>query len=66
MHLDGHHRPSHAEIAELGDLAGIGAVAGIFDMSEAGAEAGSSWVVAGVIAALATATAPILRRIDWI
>jgi magnesium transporter len=47
-------------------LAGIGAVAGVFGMSEAGAEAGSFWVVAGVIAALATATALILRRIDWI
>ena len=47
-------------------IAGVGAVAGIFGMSEAGVEAGSFWVVAGVIAALATATALILRRVDWI
>jgi magnesium transporter len=47
-------------------LAGIGAIAGIFGMSEAGTEAGSFWLVSGIIALLATATAVILRRIDWI
>lgn len=47
-------------------LAGIGAIAGIFGMSEAGAEAGSFWLVSGIIALLAVGTALVLRRIDWI
>lgn len=47
-------------------LAGIGAIAGIFGMSEAHTEAGNFWVVTGAIVALAAAAAVILRRIDWI
>jgi magnesium transporter len=52
-------------------LAGIGAVAGVFGMSEAGLaiadrEAGGFWLVTVVIVALAGATAVFLRRIDWI
>ena len=52
-------------------LAGIGAIAGIFGMSEAGAaiaggEAGGFWVVALVTIALAVGAAYFLRRIDWI
>jgi magnesium transporter len=47
-------------------LAGIGAIAGIFGMSEAGTEAGSFWLVSGFIALLAAGTALFLRRIDWI
>ncbi len=52
-------------------LAGIGAVAGIFGMSEAGAafdgsEAAGFWVVALVTVALAAGAALLLRRIDWI
>jgi magnesium transporter len=52
-------------------LAGIGAVAGIFGMSEAGAafagaEAGGFWVVTIASVALAVTAAIILRRIDWI
>jgi Mg2+ and Co2+ transporter CorA len=52
-------------------LAGIGALAGIFGMSEAGAaiaagEAPGFWVITGVILALAALTAVFLRRIDWI
>jgi Mg2+ and Co2+ transporters len=52
-------------------LAGIGAVAGIFGMSEAGAaihgaEAGGFWVVTGGLAIVAAAGLAILRRIDWI
>jgi magnesium transporter len=52
-------------------LAGIGAVAGIFGMSEAGSalangEAGGFWVVTGVIVALAAGVALVLRRADWI
>ncbi|MFL5755582.1 MAG: magnesium transporter CorA family protein [Chloroflexota bacterium] len=52
-------------------LAGIGAVAGIFGMSEAGTafrggEAGGFWIVTLVVVALAAATAAILHRIDWI
>jgi magnesium transporter len=52
-------------------LAGIGAVAGIFGMSEAGAafngaEAGGFWIVTFGAVAIATAAAIILRRIDWI
>ncbi|HEX5828408.1 MAG TPA: CorA family divalent cation transporter [Candidatus Limnocylindrales bacterium] len=52
-------------------LAGIGAFAGIFGMSEAGlalanGEASGFWVVAGVIVMAAALTAIVLRRIDWI
>jgi Mg2+ and Co2+ transporter CorA len=52
-------------------VAGIGAVAGIFGMSEAGAalggaEAGGFWVVTAITIALAAAAAVFLRRIDWI
>jgi len=52
-------------------LAGIGAVAGIFGMSEAGtalggAEAGGFWLVSGITVGLATIAAVVLRRIDWI
>ena len=52
-------------------LAGIGAVAGIFGMSEAsaaigGAEAGGFWAVTGVVVLAAGAGLLLLRRIDWI
>jgi magnesium transporter len=52
-------------------LAGIGAIAGIFGMSEAGnafngGEATGFWLVSGATVAIATAAAVILRRIDWI
>ena len=47
-------------------LAGIGAVAGIFGMSEAAIEAGNFWIVAGAIMAGGIAAAVVLRRIDWI
>jgi magnesium transporter len=52
-------------------LAGIGAVAGIFGMSEAGsafrgAEAGGFWIVTAGVVLLATAAAVVLHRIDWI
>jgi magnesium transporter len=47
-------------------LAGIGAVAGIFGMSEAAVEAGNFWIVTGVIVTIAAAAAIVLRRIDWI
>jgi magnesium transporter len=52
-------------------LAGIGAVAGIFGMSEAGAalkgaEAGGFWIVTAFTVTVAVAAAVILRRIDWI
>jgi Mg2+ and Co2+ transporter CorA len=52
-------------------LAGIGAVAGIFGMSEAGAafngaEAGGFWLVTLAVILLATGAAAVLRRIDWI
>jgi magnesium transporter len=52
-------------------LAGIGAVAGIFGMSEAGAaftgaEAGGFWLVTLGVVLLAVAAAAFLRRIDWI
>jgi magnesium transporter len=52
-------------------LAGIGAIAGIFGMSEAGtaiagSEAGGFWVVALVTIALAVGAGYFLRRIDWI
>jgi magnesium transporter len=52
-------------------LAGIGAVAGIFGMSEAGAafqggEAGGFWLVTLFVIVLAVAAAAFLRKIDWI
>lgn len=52
-------------------LAGMGALAGIFGMSEAGpalafTEAGGFWLVTAVIVAGAALTALVLRRIDWI
>ena len=52
-------------------LAGIGAIAGIFGMSEAGAalggaEAGGFWTVTAIVLAMAGAAAVLLRRIDWI
>ena len=52
-------------------LAGIGAIAGIFGMSEAGAafaggEAGGFWLVTLAVVAIAVGAAAILRRIDWI
>jgi len=52
-------------------LAGIGGIAGIFGMSEAGlafsgAEAGGFWLVTVIVIAIAVVAAVILRRIDWI
>ena len=52
-------------------LAGIGAIAGIFGMSEAGTalggkEAGGFWAITLIVVGLATVAAAILRRIDWI
>jgi len=47
-------------------LAGIGAIAGLFGMSEAAVEAGNFWIVSGGIMALAAGAAIVLRRIDWI
>ena len=47
-------------------LAGIGAVAGIFGMSEATIEAGNFWLITGMILAGAGAGLLVLRRIDWI
>ncbi len=52
-------------------LAGIGAVAGIFGMSEAnaaigGGEAGGFWAVTGMVTVAAGAGLVFLRRIDWI
>ena len=52
-------------------VAGVGAVAGIFGMSEAGAafagsEAAGFWVVALATVVLALLAAIVLRRIDWI
>jgi magnesium transporter len=52
-------------------LAGIGAVAGIFGMSEAGAalggkEAGGFWLITTIVFLVATVAAVFLRRIDWI
>jgi magnesium transporter len=52
-------------------LAGIGAIAGIFGMSEAGlafqgAEAGGFWLVTLIVVAIAVGAAFVLRRIDWI
>ena len=52
-------------------LAGIGAVAGIFGMSEASAalgsgEGGGFWAITGFVVLGAAMTALFLRRIDWI
>lgn len=52
-------------------LAGIGAFAGIFGMSEAGlalagGEQSGFWLVAGLIVLGAAVTMIVLRRIDWI
>jgi magnesium transporter len=52
-------------------LAGIGAVAGIFGMSEAGTalgggEAAGFWAITAVVVAIAAVAAVVLRRIDWI
>ncbi|MFL5685856.1 MAG: magnesium transporter CorA family protein [Chloroflexota bacterium] len=52
-------------------LAGIGAVAGIFGMSEAGtalagAEGGGFWAITAVTVAIAVGAALILRRAGWI
>jgi magnesium transporter len=52
-------------------LAGIGAVAGIFGMSEAGtalagAERGGFWAITALTVALAVGAAFVLRRIGWI
>jgi magnesium transporter len=52
-------------------LAGIGAIAGVFGMSEAGtalggAEAGGFWFVTAITVGLAATAAIVLRRIDWI
>jgi magnesium transporter len=52
-------------------LAGVGAIAGIFGMSEAGlafsgAEAAGFWMVSVFVVALAAAAALVLRKIDWI
>jgi magnesium transporter len=52
-------------------LAGIGAIAGIFGMSEAGAaftgaEAGGFWLVTSFTVLVAVGAAIVLRRVDWI
>lgn len=52
-------------------IAGVGAIAGIFGMSEAGValangEGGGFWMITAVIVILAAITAVLLRRIDWI
>jgi Mg2+ and Co2+ transporter CorA len=52
-------------------LAGVGAIAGIFGMSEAGlafsgGEALGFWSVTAVVVAIAVGAAFVLRRIDWI
>jgi magnesium transporter len=52
-------------------LAGIGAFAGVFGMSEAGTaladrEAAGFWAITLAIVLLAVVTAAVLRRIDWI
>jgi magnesium transporter len=52
-------------------LAGVGAIAGIFGMSEAGsalggAEAGGFWLVSAFMIVLTAVAALFLRRIDWI
>lgn len=47
-------------------LAGVGAFAGIFGMSEANVEAGSFWLVTAAIVGAAGGAAVVLRKIDWI
>jgi magnesium transporter len=52
-------------------LAGMGAVAGLFGMSEAavalaGGEGSGFWIVTGIVVAGAALTAAFLRRIGWI
>ena len=52
-------------------LAGIGAVAGVFGMSEAGTaiangEGSGFWLITALIVVGAAITAVVLRRIDWI
>ncbi|MFP5342818.1 MAG: magnesium transporter CorA family protein [Candidatus Limnocylindria bacterium] len=47
-------------------LAGVGAIAGLFGMSEARVEAGSFWLVTAGIVGLAGAALVALRRIGWI
>jgi magnesium transporter len=52
-------------------LAGVGAIAGIFGMSEAGSafagiEAGGFWLVSIGTVAVAVTAAAVLRRINWI
>jgi magnesium transporter len=52
-------------------LAGVGAVAGVFGMSEAGVafaggEAVGFWMVTGAMIVLAALVVVVLRRIDWI
>ena len=52
-------------------LAGIGAVAGIFGMSEAGTALGGGeavgfWAITAIVVAMAAVAAIVLRRIDWI
>jgi magnesium transporter len=52
-------------------VAGVGAVAGIFGMSEAGSalaggEAGGFWLITVAMILVAAAAAVILRRIDWL
>jgi magnesium transporter len=52
-------------------LAGIGAVAGIFGMSEAGValggkEAGGFWLITAIVVVAAMIAAVFLRKIDWI
>lgn len=52
-------------------VAGVGAIAGIFGMSEAGLalsgeEAGGFWAITALTIAVATVAAIFLRRIDWI
>ena len=52
-------------------LAGVGAIAGIFGMSEAGAalggaEASGFWLITAVVISIAAAAAVVLRKIDWI
>jgi magnesium transporter len=52
-------------------LAGIGAVAGVFGMSEAGTaiangESGGFWLITALIVVGAAIVAMVLRRVDWI
>ena len=52
-------------------LAGVGAIAGLFGMSEAGTalgggEAGGFWLITALTIALASGAAVFLRKIDWI